>query len=68
MMLGFARRDAQWGLDQAVVSVGGRLAPIHHYGQMEKGIVFPARELIGLPDKDKQEVLAILLRNLELAA
>lgn len=67
MLLGLAKRmRATWSLDSAVVSANGRIASIHHYGEEEKGIQYAARTLVGLPEKDKQEVLNILLKNLEL--
>lgn len=67
MMKGFAKRmQAKWGIDKAEVFINGRLGPIHHQGQTERGIKYPSRKLIGLPEKDKQAVLDILLKNLEL--
>jgi phage virion morphogenesis protein len=67
MMKGFAKRmQAKWTTENAVISINGKLAPIHHEGQEERGIQYPSRTLIGLPEKDKQAVLDILLKNLEL--
>lgn len=67
MLLGLAKRmKAQWSVDTATVSANGRISSIHHYGEEAKGIQYPARTLLGLNSKDKQAVLNILLKNLEL--
>ena len=66
-MLGIAKHmQAKWTTENAVVSIGGKLANIHHKGATIDGYRYAARTLIGLPEKDKQAVLDILLKNLEL--
>lgn len=64
MLLGYARRIRdRVDNNEAVVGVFGRmgrLGAVHDQGRVERGIRYPARNLISLPDADKQVVLQML--------
>lgn len=64
MLLGYARRIRDHvDNNEAVVGVFGRmgrLGAVHDQGRVERGIRYPARNLISLPDADKQVVLQML--------
>jgi len=60
------RIKAQWGLESAELFLNGIIAQVHHFGRTEKGVKYPSRQLLGISKKDKQAVLDILIKNLEL--
>ncbi len=65
MLTGFSKAKYlkyQVKAEHVVIGImgAGSAAYIHHLGQIEDGIRYPARELIGLPEEDKQEALDML--------
>lgn len=72
MLLGYARRIRdRVGNDQAIIGIFGRrgkLGAVHDQGLVERGIRYPARNLLGLPDADKAAVLAMAGAYLQGAA
>lgn len=68
MLIGFKRHiSAKVGIDQLSVGIFGsaaNLATIHHDGMTDKGIQYPSRQLVTLPDADKEHIRQILLKHI----
>lgn len=64
MLTGYIRRISQRvSMDQAVVGVFGRLGnfgAVHDQGKTERRITYPARNILALPEGDKQIVLQMI--------
>lgn len=68
MLLRYAQRIRdRVDSNEAVVGIFGRMdrfGAVHDQGRSERGIRYPARNLISLPDADKQVVLQMLREGL----
>lgn len=65
MLVGFrkhikSRVQAQ-SIELGIFGNAARLARVHQDGQNEKGITYPARQLVTLPAADKEQIRSIVL-------
>ena len=71
MLVGYSKRiKTRMNDDLALVGVFGRMGgfgAVHDQGQTERGISYPRRNILSLPDADKTQVITMIQQYLEVA-